>query len=80
MKFPELVLALAIVSAGIFALSQFSDEASWLLTILLLIILAFRYQKFADELSKLLAYSAPVVGQDSKLDTTLPNIDVSGTS
>jgi len=73
-SFPELILAGLIVSAGIFALDQFSPQAAWLLTILLLIIIALRYQQFATELGKLLSVSSPGGNQDPNFDPTIPNI------
>ena len=73
MSFPELVLAGLIVAGGIFALDQFSPPAAWMLTILLLIIIAFRYQQFASELSKILSVSSPAPNQDPNFDPTLPN-------
>jgi F0F1-type ATP synthase assembly protein I len=63
-SFPELVLAGLIVGAGIYALDQFSATAAWLLTFLLLLIIGFRYEAFASELSKILSVSSPVPKQD----------------
>lgn len=73
MSFPELVLAGLIVSAGIFALDQFSPTSAWMLTVLILMIIAFRYQSFADELTKLLSVSSPGGNQDPNFDPTIPN-------
>lgn len=64
MSFPELLLAGMVVAAGIFALDQFSSGAAWMLTILLLIIVAMRYQQFATELSKILSNSSAGSNQD----------------
>jgi len=72
-SFPELVLAGLIVAAGIFTLDQVNSTAAWMLTILLLIIIAFRYQAFATELSKILSVSSPAPKQDPNFDPTLPN-------
>lgn len=78
MSFPELVLAAMIVAAGIFALDQFSPTAAWLLTILILMTIAFRYQSFADELAKILSLSSPggkqQTPQDPGFDPTIPSI------
>jgi hypothetical protein len=74
MSFPELVLATLIVAAGIFALDQFSPASAWMLTILILLIIAFRYQSFASELSKLLSVSSPSGKQDPNFDPTIPDI------
>jgi hypothetical protein len=68
MSFPELVLASMVVAAGIFVLDMFSPEAAWLLTILILLIVAYRYQAFANELSKILSVSSPVPNQDPNFD------------
>lgn len=59
MSFPELVLAGLIVAAGIYGLSEFNETAAWLLTFLVILTIALRYQKFADELSKILSLSSP---------------------
>jgi hypothetical protein len=64
MTFPELILAGMVVAAGIYALDQFSSGAAWMLTILILMIVAFRYQAFASELSKLLSVSGAAPNQD----------------
>lgn len=80
MSFPELVLAGMIVAAGIVLLGEFNSTAAWLLTALVLIIVAMRYQDFATELSKILSYSTPVPNQDPNFDPTLPNIPLTSES
>lgn len=63
MSFPELVLAGLIVAAGIYGISELNETAGWLLAVLVILIIALRYQKFADELSKVLTLSSPAGNQ-----------------
>jgi hypothetical protein len=72
MSFPELILAGMVVAAGIYMLEQFDATAAWLLTFLLLIIIAMRYQAFATELGKLLSNSSAAPNQDPNFDPTVP--------
>lgn len=74
MSFPELVLAGLVVAAGIYTLDQFNSTAAWLLTFLILMIIAFRYQSFSDQLTRLLSLSSPMPKLDPNFDPTLPNI------
>ena len=70
MSFPELMLAGFIVAAGIFALDQFSPAAAWLLTALVLLMIALRYPDLSKEFSKLLSSSGVGGNQDSNFDPT----------
>jgi hypothetical protein len=74
MTFPELMLAGMIVAAGIFALDQFSSGAAWMLTILILLVIALRYKQFADELSNILSPFSPAPNQDPNFDPSTGSI------
>jgi hypothetical protein len=62
-----------IVAAGIVLLDQFSPAAAWLLTALILLIIAIRYQDFASELSKIVSQFSPPANQDPNFDPTIPS-------
>jgi hypothetical protein len=64
MSFPELLLAGLIVGAGIVALDQFSSGAAWMLTVLILLIVAMRWQQFPSELAKLVSLLGVSPNQD----------------
>ena len=68
MSFPELLLAGFIVAAGIFALDQFSPAAAWLLTILVLLMIALRYPDLSKEFSKAVSVSGTGGNQDPNFD------------
>lgn len=73
MSFPELMLAGLIVAAGIYALDQFSPASAWLLTLLVLLIIALRYQDFGNELRNILSASSAGANQDPNFDPTIPD-------
>jgi hypothetical protein len=78
MSFPELALAGMIVAAGIFALDQFSPTSAWLLAVLVLMTVAFRYQAFSSELKNIVSLFGVQPNQDPNFDPTLPNIPLNG--
>jgi preprotein translocase subunit Sec61beta len=78
--FPELALAGMVVAAGIFALDQFSPTSAWLLTVLILLMVAMRYQKFSSELAGLVSFFGTGPNQDPNFDPTLPSIPLNSTS
>jgi amino acid permease len=74
MTFPELILAGTIVAAGIFALDQFSSTGAWLLTILVLLIIAMRWSSFASELSGIVSSFSPAPNQDPNFNPSTGSI------
>lgn len=77
MSFPELLLAGLIVAAGIFVMEQYNSTAAWLLTILILLTIAFRWGKFADQLASVVSLFGVTPKQDSNFDPSVPNIPLS---
>jgi hypothetical protein len=76
--FPELALAGMVVAAGIYALDQFNPTAAWLLTLLVLMTIAFRYQEFANQLSSIVSLFGVQPNQDPNFNPTVPNIPLNG--
>ena len=62
-SFPNLVLATIIVSSGIYIVDQYDSRAAWLLAFLVLLVVAFRYKNFGNELLGLL--NAPTINQQT---------------
>lgn len=65
-----------VVAAGIYALDQFSPTSAWLLTFLILMTIAFRYQDFAKQLSGLVSLFGVQPNQDPNFDPTIPNTPI----
>jgi len=55
LDFKRFVLAVIIVSTGIYIVNQSSSEAAWLLTFIILLGAAFANPNFSDELKAMIA-------------------------
>src|SRR6266496_3255361 len=71
-SFPMLIFAALVVGAGIYVVSEITPAGGWLLAFLVLLIVAFSYRDFGNEIVQLFSGVAP--NQQPMTWTDIPNV------